>query len=135
MLGNQGVITLMSVKAADFVLYIVSDVGKAVPFYRDVLGLKLAVFKPEWQWAEFDMGNVTLCLFGENPGAPMRAGKGGVAVAFGVENFEDAVARLTENGHTPIFGPNEGSTCREPIFLDPDGNPFLVHKRHDETNG
>jgi catechol 2,3-dioxygenase-like lactoylglutathione lyase family enzyme len=66
----------MKIRGTDFVLYNVSDLHAAVIFYRDVLGLPLELCSDEWQWAEFNCGNVTLALHGGmevEPGSTRRA--------------------------------------------------------------
>ena len=65
------------IRGSDFVVYYVTDLDRAVAFYRDVLRLPLSIFKPEWNWAEFDASPTTLVLFGEYPGAPVKAGERG----------------------------------------------------------
>ncbi len=43
-----------------YVIKFVSDMGKAVKFYRDVLGLQLKFESPDW--SEFVTGETTLAL-------------------------------------------------------------------------
>jgi len=54
----------MKIRGADFCAYLVSDLKKSATFYRDILGLTQTEYREEWQWAEFDCGNVTLTLYG-----------------------------------------------------------------------
>ena len=43
----------MKVRGMDFVAYDVSDLPRAVAFYRDTLGLKLSLNHEKWGWVEF----------------------------------------------------------------------------------
>jgi len=54
----------MEVRGVDFVLFLVRNLERSMQFYQDFLGLELAFYKEEWQWAEFNAGNVTLSLCG-----------------------------------------------------------------------
>ena len=54
----------MNIRGTDFVIYPVSDLGRAATFYRDVLGLPQEVYNEEWRWAEFNCGNTTLAISG-----------------------------------------------------------------------
>ena len=54
----------MHILASDFVMFLVSDLSRAVAFYRETLGLRCELENHEYQWAEFDCGNVTLSLKG-----------------------------------------------------------------------
>ncbi len=48
-------------KGADLVYFFVSDMERAVTFYRDVLGLRL-VYRTGDDWAQFEAGPVQLGL-------------------------------------------------------------------------
>jgi catechol 2,3-dioxygenase-like lactoylglutathione lyase family enzyme len=65
----------MKIRGVDFIMYRVGDLSRAVEFYRDLLGLKLETHSPEYQWAKFDCGNVTLGLHG-GEGPPSATGPG-----------------------------------------------------------
>lgn len=119
------------IRGVDFVLYRVSDLARAVEFYRDVLGLKLEMHHPEYQWAEFDCGNVTLGLHGGE--APATGA--GAQVALAVDDIDGARAELSVQG-ARIPGPiHDSGVCRAFEVLDPDGNSVLLHRRADGTFG
>ncbi len=64
----------MGLKLA-YAIEFVADMGKAVAFYRDTLGLKLRFESPEW--SEFDTGGTTLALHpasAENPAGRVELG-------------------------------------------------------------
>jgi len=126
----------MKVRGTDFIVYYVSDLHRAVSFYRDILRLPLTIFKEEWNWAEFDVEPTTLVLFGDYQGAPMKAGeRGSVGIALAVENLADAVVELEKQGVSAEYGPDELSTCYLAMIHDPDGNPIFLHERKDGTFG
>jgi Glyoxalase/Bleomycin resistance protein/Dioxygenase superfamily len=54
----------MKIRGTDFVMFPVSDLARAAKFYREVLGLPQEIYSEEWQWAEFNCGNVILSLKG-----------------------------------------------------------------------
>ena len=57
----------MSLKLG-YVIKFVADMGKAVAFYRDTLGLKLRFESSEW--SEFETGETTLALHRATPEKP-----------------------------------------------------------------
>jgi catechol 2,3-dioxygenase-like lactoylglutathione lyase family enzyme len=70
----------VKIRGTDFVRFEVSDLAAAARFYRDVLGLAPHVYSEEYQWAEFDCGNVLILhhradgTFGQNrPSTEMGA--------------------------------------------------------------
>jgi predicted enzyme related to lactoylglutathione lyase len=123
--------TTMKIRGVDFVLLRVSDLSRAVQFYRDVLGLKLETHSVEYQWAELDCGNVTLSLRG---GETPVAGAG-ARVTLAVDDIDRAHAELTARG-APVPGPiQDFGVCRAFEVLDPDGNALLLHRRADGSFG
>ena len=116
-------ITSSLTRGLDHVYYWVTDMDRAVSFYRDVLGLPL-VRRAGDEWAEFDAGAVRLALHGAVHGhAPPP---GGATAVFLVEDLDDARAALTARGVT--FG-HEGGVegyARFLAFADPDGNTVQI---------
>ncbi|HEY0947015.1 MAG TPA: VOC family protein [Opitutaceae bacterium] len=122
----------MKIRGTDFVLYPVSDFSRAVAFYRDMLGLRPQICSDEWQWAEFDCGNVTLALHG---GQTVASAGSGARVALSVADIDAAWAELTDRG-ARVFQPlQDYGVCRSFAVLDPDGNVVLLHRRADGTFG
>jgi predicted enzyme related to lactoylglutathione lyase len=126
----------MKVLAVDFVCYEVSDVKRSVEFYRDVLGLKLGMFEDgsEFQWAEFEIGAVTLSLYPPKV-LEGREPKPGGMVYLAVDDVAQAVEELKARGVTILYGPMETPVCWMAGFLDPDGNQIGLHQRKDGTAG
>ncbi len=122
----------MKIRGTDFVMYQVSDLARAASFYRDVLGLTQEVFSPEWQWAEFNCGNVTLALKG---GEQLPATPAGGRVALAVEDVAAAYKELKRKGARILSEPKDYSVCWAMEILDPDGNVVILHQRADGTFG
>lgn len=122
----------MKIRGTDFVLYHVSNLGRAVEFYRDVLGLPLEIRSDEYQWAEFNCGNVTLAL----QASPhlLRTGCG-ARIALAVEDIDTAYAELTARHVPTAQAPQDHGVCRAFDVKDPDGNLILLHCRADGSFG
>lgn len=126
----------MKVLAVDFVCYEVSDLKRSVEFYRDVLGLKLGMLEDggEFQWAEFEIGAVTLSLYPPKFLEGREAKPGGM-VYLAVDDVAQALEELKAHGVTILYGPMETPVCWMAGFLDPDGNQIGLHQRKDGTAG
>ncbi|ACB75131.1 VOC family protein [Opitutus terrae] len=122
----------MKIRGVDFVMLQVSDIVAATEFYRDLLGLRCAIYSAEDRWAEFDCGNVTLVLHG---GETVAAGGTGTRVALAVADIDAAHAELDARGARLLSPVQDYGVCRAFEVLDPDGNPLLLHHRADGTFG
>ena len=107
---------------ADLVYFFVSDMDRAVAFYRDVLELELGYRSGE-EWAQLGAGSVQVGLHGSGSG-PVRPGG---TLAFTVPDLDAAkvklVGRGVEVGHE---GGGEGLGPRFVEFNDPDGNVLAL---------
>lgn len=117
----------------DHVYYWVTDMDRAVTFYRDVLGLRL-IRREGPSWAELDAGAVRLALHGAVEGPPVEPG--GATAVFGVKDLDTARSGLEQQGvrfveHT---GEVEGF-ARFATFLDPDGNRVQIIEYAHERGG
>lgn len=121
----------MKIRAIDFIAVPVSDLVTAARFYREVLGLRQEMLSEQFQWAEFDCGNVTLGLHG---GQPAHAA-GGIRVALAVDDIQAAHAGLTAAGVRLGGPPQDWGVCQSLEVFDPDGNAILLHHRADGTFG
>jgi predicted enzyme related to lactoylglutathione lyase len=101
----------------DYVYYWTTDMDRAVKFYSEVLGLRLAR-RDGSRWAEFEAGTVRFALHGAvGPTEP-----GGTAV-FRVGDLDAARADLEARG--AAFQEPEGEIegyARFASLRDPDGN-------------
>jgi predicted enzyme related to lactoylglutathione lyase len=122
----------MKIRGTDFVMYPVSDLARAAAFYRETLGLPQEVYSEEWQWAEFNCGNVTLSLHG---GVQLPEVIGGGRIALAVDDIQAACAELKRQGVRVLGEPTDYSVCRAVEILDPDGNTVILHQRADGTWG
>ena len=127
----------MNPRAMDFVVYPVTNLERAVPFYRDTLGLKPSGDPFEGKWQEFDLGGVTLAL-GTPPFAhPSKIGRqeGGASVAIAVEDLDATLEELRRKGVPIVSDPEETPVCFLAAIQDPDGNRITLHQRKDGTAG
>ena len=115
---------------ADLVYVFVSDMERALGFYRDVLGLELE-YRAGDDWAQLAAGPIRLGLHG---GAPGELRPGGT-IAFTVPDLIAARARLVTAGVVP--GHEGGGERGEPRFVefdDPDGNVLALFE-YEERRG
>jgi len=105
----------------DHVYYWVRDMGAAVAFYGDVLGLPL-VRRDGDEWAEFEAGPVRLALHGTVETLP-----GSGTVVFRVADLDAATMVLAGRGASVVdhVGEVEG-LARFATVRDPDGNPVQL---------
>jgi catechol 2,3-dioxygenase-like lactoylglutathione lyase family enzyme len=122
----------MRIRGTDFVMFLVSDLPRAVGFYRDTLGLRCEIESTEHQWAEFDCGNVTLALKGNAIANGERAA-GRIALA--VDDTRAAHAELRRRGVNIETEPVDSGFCLACELLDPDGNRIILHQRKDGSYG
>src|SRR5579872_6515679 len=108
----------------------VSNMDRAVRFYTEVLGLKLA-YRFSDHWASVELGKGL--TIGLHPGrAEASAGEPGVVksgMSIGLElsgHIEDAVKKLQAKGVNFSGGINEGKSGKFAHFQDPDGNSLYL---------
>lgn len=114
----------LMIKGMAFVAYSVSDVPRAVSFYRDVIGLQPT--QASEHWVEFDVGDTTFGV-GQGEGIGISPGSQ-FSASFEVDNLDEMHTRLTQRGVT-VTGINESPVCRSCFVSDPDGNRFALHQR------
>jgi predicted enzyme related to lactoylglutathione lyase len=120
----------MRVRAVDFVVVNVSDVDRALAFYRETLGMTFPLTEDSAHWKELDTPPVALAL-------RLDAGNPGVnaAVALAVDDLSAAVEELRAKGVPILLEPYETDVCYTAMIGDPDGNLLLLHQRKDGTAG
>lgn len=125
----------------DFVRYTVSDFETALPFSRETLGLEREKHVEEYGWAEFVLAPTTLALDERDDAERTESTDRGGAVALPVDDLEGAVedvrrdGELRADGTTLLREPFETGVCDIATIADPDGNPIVLHRRHDGTHG
>jgi catechol 2,3-dioxygenase-like lactoylglutathione lyase family enzyme len=115
--GPSGSVSL--VNRLDHVYYWVSDMDRAVSFYRDVLGLQL-MRRDGDNWSVFDAGGRQFALHQALEGRPVSPG--GATAVFSVDDLDRARGMLADRGVE--FG-HEGDVAgyaRFASFKDPEGN-------------
>jgi predicted enzyme related to lactoylglutathione lyase len=121
------------VTGVDFVSVPTQDIGAAVDFYRDVLGLEQSKL---WQMggqeplgAEFETGTVTIAIIDvAKLGIDFQPNK--VPIAFHVEDVEAARKELESRGVSFRGDTIDSGVCHQALFEDPDGNSLDIHNRY-----
>ncbi|HEY0908501.1 MAG TPA: VOC family protein [Candidatus Paceibacterota bacterium] len=119
----------MKIKDIAFTGYSVTDIKRARKFYGEVLGLKeTSVFEADGMaFVEYEIGSGTLSI---GSGAEnFKPGPNGGMVAFEVEDFEAAVAKLKAEKVKVLMDAMDTGACHMVIAADPDGNCFMIHKK------
>ena len=104
----------------NYAIVFVSDMGKSVAFYRDVLGFPLKFESPDW--SEFATEGTTLALHpaGKNPAGSCQTG-------FSVEDLDAFHQQMQAQKVTCLQPPRmEEFGARLAVYADPDGLPFSV---------
>lgn len=122
----------MKIRGTDFIMFPVSSLARAAAFYRDILGLQQEVYSEEYQWAEFNCGNITLSLKG---GSPAEEIAGGARLALAVENVDAIYAELLAKGMRLSGPPSDHGVCQHLEIRDPDNHIVILHHRTDGTFG
>ena len=112
-------------KSIAFTIYPVSDLNRAIEFYRYALQLGEATILNE-RWAEFDVDGSTFAVAtgGEQLGMPPGSG---FSVGFEVDDLDAAAQRIRDRG-LEAGEPFEAPNCFAAFARDPDGNRFVLHK-------
>jgi predicted enzyme related to lactoylglutathione lyase len=120
----------MRIRGVDFVMIQVSDLARAARFYREMLGLPQEIYSEEYQWAEFDCGNLTLALKG---GEQLPGVIAGGRLALAVDDIHEAYEKLRAAGANLGGEPTDHGVCWHLDVFDSDGNPIILHRRTDGT--
>ncbi|MBL4846954.1 MAG: VOC family protein, partial [Planctomycetes bacterium] len=87
----------MELQAVKFMLY-AQDMGRGVAFYRDVLGLEVALETPHW--SELKHGDAVIALHGGGTGERTKTG-----LSFQVADIDTACAELAAGGGVIVAAP------------------------------
>ena len=102
----------------------VTDLERALEFYRDQLGL--SENRRESAWAELDAGGLRIGL---NAREEETTGDGGAVIAFQTDGeLDDAVSQLRNGGVEFVDGVSEHPWGRVAAFRDPDGNSLQLYQ-------
>ena len=108
----------------DYAMVNVSDMGRSVAFYRDVLGIPLRFESPGW--SEFETGATTLALH-HAPTTDQPHGGGPSAgtctPGFSVVDLDATYTQLSARGARFVMPPMDqpGEGIRLAVCIDPDG--------------
>ncbi len=114
----------MSISRIATVWVPVTDMDRAVAFYRDTLGLD--VEQHEDQWSEVTAGDVKIGLNGSDGEQP---GEGGGVIAFAADgSIEETVEGLKADGVEFDGEISEHPWGKIATFHDPDGTELQVYE-------
>jgi len=115
----------LGVERVDFVNIATRDAEQTRSWYRDVLGLTVDPNNPE----ELRAGQVTLTFWQpEDEGIDFKPDIAGFALR--VPDVDAAKSALEAEGQECV-GSGDTSVCKMAVFLDPDGNAVILHRRND----
>ena len=119
----------MSIVGIEEIFLDVKDLGKAVDFYHDLLGIPVAMRNEERAYLQCERSHVVLQVKGH---AGRHQGGGPMHFSFTVgENDFDEIADRVANANIFSRGPmGERGTGRALFMLDPDGNEAEVNTRY-----
>jgi predicted enzyme related to lactoylglutathione lyase len=114
----------MDVRAIAFTMYPVTDMPRAVAFYRDALGLASGEISSDY-WVEFDVDGGTFGI-----GNFEQVGTAGTAqsLALEVADIPALRAKLAKAG-IDVSEPHDLARCWISVVRDPDGNQIWLHQR------
>jgi predicted enzyme related to lactoylglutathione lyase len=121
-----------------YVNVFVSDLSRAVAFYRDTLGLPLQFAEEKFGYASFSPEGIRLGLAAVDPSSPDASKLVGrhTGVGFGVPDLDAAhqqlVAKSVHFTMAPTKQPWGGYMA---TFADPDGNIFYLDQLREESSG
>lgn len=114
----------MPVDQVAFTMYPVSDMQRALTFYRDALELRPTEVANDF-WAEFDVAGATFGIGTfEQVGTPGSA----QSLALEIDDLDGYRSRLAERG-VESSEPHDLKNCRISVVRDPDGNQIWLHER------
>jgi catechol 2,3-dioxygenase-like lactoylglutathione lyase family enzyme len=114
----------MQVEQVDFVSVPTRDTGRALAWYRDVLGLPVS----EYTDGEVETANVTLSFWNpEEQGEKFVPNENGIGLR--VADVEAAVEEVRSQG-AEVMGIQDSGVCHMGFVKDPDGNVLILHRRY-----
>jgi catechol 2,3-dioxygenase-like lactoylglutathione lyase family enzyme len=114
----------MAVSEIAFTMYPVSDLPRALAFYRDGLGLRPTEVATDF-WTEFDVAGATFGIGNfEQVGTPGLA----QSLALEVADLDGYRKTLADRG-VETTEPHDLKFCRISVVRDPDGNQVWLHER------
>ena len=121
----------MKIKGIGFVAIPVTDIARARSFYEQLLGLQLSEKMMGGQWLEYTIRDNTLAI--ASIGDEWKPSDQGTSAALEVENFDEAITQLRNQGVPFAAEPFETPCCQMAVVQDPDGNKLIIHKLKPEN--
>ena len=121
----------MKINSIAFVGIPVTDVLRARKFYEEVLGLAVSEEMMGGKWIEYTVGDNTLAI--ADVGEQWKPSDQGTGAALEVENFDEAIKQLRNQGVPFAAEPFETPCCHMAVVKDPDGNKLIIHKLKPEN--
>ena len=122
---------MIKINSVAFTSYPVTDLARARAFYEGILGLKYETGGESggMGFAEYEIGGGYLSILNGVPN--WKPSDHGPAIAFEVQNFDEAIDDLREKGVEFAMEPFETPVCRMALIFDPDRNQIIIHKLKD----
>ena len=119
---------MITVERSDFVSIPVTDLERSTSFFRDTLGLEQV---GHGGWPEFQLGeNVSLYLLDPTNIGQEFLGPHTASIALRVPDVETARQALEAKGVTFAGETFDTGVCHMALFVDPDGNALMLHRRY-----
>ncbi|WP_026909452.1 VOC family protein [Patulibacter minatonensis] len=118
-----------SITRIDFVPIPTQDAERSRAFYRDVLGLEESEHTVGKPFSEFDLNGTTLSVWDpSSAGRPFNANTN--AIALHTDDVAGMRGQLEGKGVSFLGETFDTGVCHMAFFADPDGNPLMLHGRH-----
>jgi predicted enzyme related to lactoylglutathione lyase len=122
------------VTGTDFICMPTKDFDAAFAFYGTVLGLPCSVEYGRVPGAEFETGNLTLQVI-DAAAIGREHVPHAFPIALRVDDVHAARTELESHGVTFVADTIDSGVCHMAIFLDPDGNALMLHRRYAPPGG
>ena len=122
------------VTGTDFICMPTKDFDAAFEFYGTVLGLPCSVKYGRVPGAEFETGNLTLQVI-DTAAIGREHVPHAFPIALRVDDVHAARTALESHGVTFVADTIDSGVCHMAIFLDPDGNALMLHRRYAPPGG
>jgi predicted enzyme related to lactoylglutathione lyase len=122
------------VTGTDFICMPTKDFDAAFAFYGTVLGLPCSVKYGRVPGAEFETGNLTLQVI-DAAAIGREHVPHAFPIALRVDDVHAARTELESHGVTFVADTIDSGVCHMAIFLDPDGNALMLHRRYAPPGG
>ena len=120
----------LQITGVDFVCIPTSDHDRAVKFYGETLGLPRVKQWGDRPATEFQAGNLTLAVMDPSGFGQSQARPNSAPIALQVDDVEASRKALKDQGVTFVREIMDSGVCHQALFLDPDGNPLILHHRY-----